>query len=129
MYKVGLTGGIGSGKTTVGKVFERLGIPVFRADDEARKITNSDFNVINQLEKEFGEDIYINKEINKKKLASIIFNDNKALEKVNAIIHPVVREYFIQWCNKQHAPYVIEEAAILFESGAHNELYNKCSCR
>lgn len=122
MYKVGLTGGIGSGKTTVGKVFERLGIPVFKADDEAKKITNSDLQIIQQLKKEFGEDIYINNEINKDKLASIIFNNNNALEKVNSIIHPVVREYFIHWCNAQNSPYIVEEAAILFESGAYMEM-------
>lgn len=122
MFKVGLTGGIGSGKTTVSKVFRRLGIPVFSADEEAKIITSSDLNVIEQLKKEFGNDIYIDNELNKEKLASIIFNDDKALHKVNSIIHPVVREYFIKWCTEQKSPYVIEEAAILFESGAHKEM-------
>ena len=122
MLKVGLTGGIGSGKTLVSKVFERLGIPVFNADIEAKKITNSDADVIRALQVEFGHDIYIDQEINRKKLASIIFDDTEALKKVNSIIHPKVHEYFNNWCNQQNTLYVIEEAAILFESNANKSM-------
>jgi dephospho-CoA kinase len=122
MLKVGLTGGIGSGKTIVGQIFERLGIPVFNADLEAKKITNTDLQIIQALKTEFGNDIYIKQEIDRRKLASIIFDDKDALKKVNAIIHPKVHAYFMDWCKNQDTPYVIEEAAILFESGANNHM-------
>jgi dephospho-CoA kinase len=123
MIKVGLTGGIGSGKSLVGEIFNRLGIPVFNADTEAKIITNNDFDVIQKLKSEFGNDIYFDDEIDRKKLASIIFNDQNALTKVNAIIHPKVREYFNKWMNQYtDVPYVVEEAAILFESNAYKEM-------
>ncbi|MCB2195184.1 MAG: dephospho-CoA kinase [Bacteroidetes bacterium] len=122
MIKVGLTGGIGSGKTLVSKVFIRLGIPVFNADYEAKVILNSDKETIKQVKKEFGSEIYTDQGIDRKKLAEIIFNNITALQKINAIIHPRVRQYFYEWLKKQKVPYVIEEAAILFESGANQEL-------
>lgn len=122
MLKVGLTGGIGSGKTLISQVFIKLGIPVFNADSEAKKITNSDKFVINALKTEFGDDIYIDDKINRNKLAELIFKDQEVLKKVNSIIHPKVREYFALWYAKQNSPYVIEEAAILFESGVNKEL-------
>lgn len=122
MIKVGLTGGIGSGKTLVSEVFIRLGIPVFNADKEAKVILNSDKETIKQVKQEFGGGIYTDQGIDRKKLASIIFNNSSALQKINAIIHPRVRQYFYEWIRKQNTPYVIEEAAILFESGANQEL-------
>lgn len=122
MIKVGLTGGIGSGKTLVSKVFIRLGIPVFNADYEAKVILNTDKETIKQVKKEFGSEIYTDQGIDRKKLAEIIFNNITALQKINAIIHPRVRQYFYEWLKKQKVPYVIEEAAILFESGANQEL-------
>ncbi len=122
MIKVGLTGGIGSGKTLVSEVFIRLGIPVFNADSEAKTILNKDQQVISQVKKEFGEKIYAIEGVDRKKLAEIIFNNPSALEKINAIIHPRVRQYFYAWLKRQDAKYVIEEAAILFESNAYNEL-------
>jgi dephospho-CoA kinase len=123
MITVGLTGGIGSGKTLISEVFNRLGIPIFNADYEAKKIMNSDDEVILQIKAEFGDDIYNAESINRKKLAGIIFADEKALQKINSIVHPKVREYFINWTKeKTNYPYVIEEAAILFESNAYKEL-------
>jgi len=122
MIKVGLTGGIGSGKTLVGEIFKRLGIPVFNADYQAKLILNKDKEVKEQIKSEFGTDIYTNQGIDRKKLAALIFNDPSLLTKVNAIIHPRVRQYFIDWMNEQDARYVIEEAAILFESNAYKEL-------
>jgi dephospho-CoA kinase len=123
MITVGLTGGIGSGKTLISEVFNRLGIPVFNADYEARKIMNSDEEVILQIKKEFGDDIYNTEGINRKKLAAIIFENESALKKTNSIVHPKLREYFINWSKgKTDSLYVIEEAAILFESNAHKEL-------
>jgi dephospho-CoA kinase len=123
MLKLGLTGGIGSGKSLISEIFIRLGIPVFNADIESKKIVDLDQDVKNALSKEFGPDLYSNQGINKEMLADIIFNDKIALQKVNQIIHPKVRDYFQVWMNKnQHAPYVIEEAAILFESKANLEM-------
>ena len=122
MIKVGLTGGIGSGKTLVGGIFKHLGIPVFHADNEAKVILNSDTQVIRQIKEEFGEEYYTSQGIDRKKLAELVFNDSNALSKLNAIIHPRVRQYFMEWIKKQHALYVLEEAAILFESKAHKEM-------
>jgi len=116
--KVGITGGIGSGKSTVCAIFRLLGIPVFAADDEARNLMNSDQEVIDKLIHLFGKDIYTEKyELDRKKLANIIFNDDIQREKVNNLIHPAVRAAFEKWSTIQNSPYIIHEAAILFESG------------
>lgn len=123
MHKVGVTGGIGSGKTLVCEVFKRLGIPVYNADNEAKNILNSNTEVRKSIENYFGQDIYENNSLNKKKLAEIIFNNKEAIQKINSIVHPVVRQNFIDWCKQyEDKTYVIEEAAILFESGAYKEL-------
>lgn len=123
MLKVGLTGGIGSGKTLVSGIFNHFGIPVFNADLESKNIINTDIEIVRYLKNKFGDDIYSSDGINRQKMASIIFNDEKVLAEVNSIIHPKVREYFIKWMNNfKNTPYVIEEAAILFESEAYKEL-------
>jgi dephospho-CoA kinase len=115
---VGITGGIGSGKSTICSVFRLLGVPVFEADAEAKKLTNTSSAIKTGLIDLFGNDIYTtNGTINRKKLAGIIFNDEVQLTKVNELIHPVVRSEFKTWVKKQNAPYVVHEAAILFESG------------
>jgi dephospho-CoA kinase len=118
VFKLGITGGIGSGKTTVCKVFSILGIPVFSADCEARQIMDNDQSVINNINSAVGRDMYENGSLDRAELARMIFNDKDLLGKVNSIVHPVVFERFIDWSAKQSAPYVIMEAAILFESGA-----------
>ncbi|MCL3782076.1 dephospho-CoA kinase [Prolixibacteraceae bacterium JC049] len=120
MIKVGLTGGIGSGKSTIAKVFRQLGIPIYEADIEARKLMETSSTIINALKARYGEDIYTDNKLNRVKLAEIIFNNNDELKHVNQIVHPVVREDFLQWSECQDADYVIEEAAILFESGSHS---------
>lgn len=118
MIKVGITGGIGSGKSTVCQFFKTLGIPVFEADVEAKKLINTSDSIRNQLIVEFGSDIYLpNQTIDRKKLADLIFNSPTLLERVNKIIHPEVRNYFFRWCEVQRSPYVVHEAAIMFESG------------
>jgi len=123
MFKLGLTGGIGSGKSLISEIFIRLGIPVFNADIESKKIVNSNRDVIKLLSNEFGKDLYSDNGLNKQMLAEIIFNDKIALQKVNQIIHPKVRDYFKVWMDKNHyAQYVIEEAAILFESKANFDM-------
>ncbi|MDR3287199.1 MAG: dephospho-CoA kinase, partial [Prevotellaceae bacterium] len=117
MLKIGLTGGIGSGKTLVSKVFNTIGVPVFCADTEAKKIY-ADTEVRNQIIDIFGNQIYINDtDVDKQLLASKIFSDKKLLEKVNNIIHPAVHKHFETWLTQQKSPYIIHEAAILFESG------------
>lgn len=116
--KVGITGGIGSGKSTVCKVFKLLGVSVFEADLVAKKLMDSDDRIKTGLVNLFGESVYTPSGIvDRKKLASIIFNNDIQLRKVNELIHPVVRSKFLNWAEKQDAPYVVHEAAILFESG------------
>ncbi len=118
MIKVGITGGIGSGKSTACKVFLALGIPVFEADAEARKLQNTDPVIRQQLIELFGTDVYLpDQTINRKFLAPIVFNNPNLLLKLNEIIHPVVRKAFYDWYEKQDAPYILHEAAILFETG------------
>jgi dephospho-CoA kinase len=119
MNKIGITGGIGSGKTTVCEIFKLLGVAVFHADDEAKNLQNNDPQIKNLLIELFGGHIYsTDGTLDRKKLAGLIFNNTKALAKVNAIIHPAVRQSFLKWAeNHREAPYVLYEAAILFESG------------
>lgn len=119
MITVGLTGGIGSGKTTVAKAFEALGIPIYIADDEAKKLMNTSKVLKRKLIALFGEVAYKDNALNRPYLAKAIFNDKGLLEKMNAIVHPKVGKHFIKWKNKQNAPYVIKEAAILFENGSY----------
>lgn len=116
--KLGVTGGIGSGKTSVCRVFGVLGIPVFSADPEAQIIMNTDRSVINSINNIAGKDLYTDGRLNKEELASLIFHDAELLKKVNSLVHPVVFEHFREWTDMQTTPYVIMEAAILFESGA-----------
>ncbi len=116
--KVGVTGGIGSGKSTVCKIFRLLGVPVFEADKIAKELINSNPKIRRKLINLFGEDIYMaNGLVNRKKLADIIFNDDIQLAKINELVHPIVREEFLKWEKLQKTKYVIHEAAILFESG------------
>ena len=119
MKKIGITGGIGSGKTYVSSVFQSLGIPIFNADIQAKKLMTSSGKLMKLVKEEFGNDIYKDSDLNKEKLASIVFNDKSKLEKLNSLVHPIVKKEFNNWCKKQISPYVIKEAAILFESNSH----------
>lgn len=116
--KLGVTGGIGSGKTSVCRVFNVLGIPVFSADPDAKEIMDNDKGIIRRINSIAGKDLYIHGTLDRMELATLIFNDNTLLEKVNSLIHPIVFDHFKRWETEQTAPYVIMEAAILFESGA-----------
>lgn len=116
--KLGVTGGIGSGKTSVCRVFSVLGIPVFSTDLVAREIMDSDVSVREKISIIAGTDIYPEGNLDRNKLASLIFNDESKLGKVNSIVHPLVFSNFREWSAKQESPYVIMEAAILFEGGA-----------
>ncbi len=124
MIKVGLTGGIGSGKSYVAKIFSALNIPIYNSDLEAKKLYLRQ-DVRESIIANFGKSIYLpTGNIDKIRLAKIIFNDKKALNKINSIIHPLVKEHFNQWLEKhQQAPYIIKEAAILFESGAYKDMH------
>ncbi len=117
-FSLGVTGGIGSGKTSVCKVFNVCGIPFFSADHVASKIMDTDDRIKQGINSIAGRDLYINGFLDRVTLAAIIFNDHTLLEKVNSLVHPVVFENFDKWRKEQSAPYVIMEAAILFESGA-----------
>jgi dephospho-CoA kinase len=118
---IGLTGGIGSGKTTMAKYFASKGIPVYIADDEAKKVMLSPA-VIKEIGKAFGEEVLTDGVPDKKKLADVVFNDPEKLQLLNSIIHPKVREHFYEWVQQQKdAVFVIKEAAILFESGSYKD--------
>lgn len=120
MLKVGITGNIGSGKTTVARVFSMLGIPVFYADAAAREVMTADPILVQGVKEAFGEDSYFaDGSLNRKYLADIVFNAPAQLAKLNALSHPAVFRSFNTWSAKQHAPYVLKEAAILFESGSY----------
>lgn len=119
MKIVGLTGGIGSGKTTVTKMFAELGIPVYNSDIEAKKITNTSQTIHTELISILGEETYKDGTLDRKFMAGKIFNNKELLQKVNAIIHPKVADHFKKWVTQQSSPYVIKEAAILFESGSN----------
>jgi dephospho-CoA kinase len=124
MIKIGITGGIGSGKSTVCKVFELLGIPVYSADDESKKMLDEDVRLKEAIVAVFGNEI-LNEEkfIDRKKLAALVFNNKSNLDKLNAIIHPAVGKHFDDWAEQhQQYPYIIKEAAILFESGAYKQV-------
>jgi dephospho-CoA kinase len=116
---IGLTGGIGSGKTTIANHFLEANIPVYIADDEARKIMQSE-EIIDAIRKTFGDTIFDDAVLNREKLSQIVFSNPEKLKQLNAIIHPVVRKHFQDWVlNHKNAPFVIYEAAILFESGSY----------
>jgi len=124
MLKVGITGGIGSGKTTVCKVFETLGVPVYYADLEAKKLQEQDAEVKGAILKEFGENILnASGSIDRAKLAAIVFNDKDKLQKLNNIVHPAVANHFNNWLTtNKTSKYTLQEAAILFESGVYKRV-------
>lgn len=122
ILKVGITGGIGSGKSTVAKVFEVLGIPVYYADDAAKRLMNEDKNLKAQLLKEFGIETYIDGTLNRKYLSSLVFNDEEKLAVLNSIVHPATIRDAERWMLQQTTPYAIKEAALIFESGAQQQL-------
>ena len=117
MKKIGLTGGIGVGKTFVAKLFYQMGVPVFNADIEARKCMVEDDKLMTAVQLAFGKNIYMNGILKKEELAKIVFNNEVALAKLNALVHPVVKQKFEDWCKRKTAKIVIKEAAILFENG------------
>jgi dephospho-CoA kinase len=118
---VGLTGGIGSGKTTIANYFQSMGVPVYIADDEARKIMQTP-EVINAIKNVFGNAVFENEILSREKLAEIVFSNPEKLNQLNAIVHPAVRKHFNEWfLDYATAPFIIYEAAILFESGRYKD--------
>lgn len=119
---IGLTGGIGSGKSTIAKIFKSLGVPVFNSDAEAKEILNNNSKVIKAITNAYGA-VYTENGLNTKKIAAIVFNDTKALEKLNGIVHPEVKIAFENWVSKHSSEKIlIKEAAILFETEGYKEL-------
>src|SRR5688572_24932309 len=118
MLKIGLTGGIGSGKTTVAKVFGLLQVPVYYADDASKRLYHTDRELMASLKKHFGEEVYANEQLNRNALAAIVFNDPEKLTLLNRLVHPPTIKDAAEWMQQQTAPYVIKEAALLFESGS-----------
>jgi len=118
ILKLGVTGGIGSGKTTICKVFAVLGIPVFSADDEAKRIQDNDRDLQIKINSIAGKDLFPGGKLDRPEMAKLIFSNKDLLEKVNSIVHPAVFRSYNEWVKKQDSPYCIMEAAILFESGA-----------
>ncbi len=122
MIRVGLTGGIGSGKSTVARVFEVLGIPVYYADEATRQLMNTDEILKKEIINNFGEESYSNGQLNRPYIASIVFNDKEKLELLNALTHPATIRHANAWMQQQTSPYVIKEAALIFESGSAENL-------
>jgi len=124
MIIIGLTGGIGSGKTTVAKMFSELGVPVYNSDIEAKKLMHTSKKVKNAIIGLLGPEAYLAKKLNKSYISSKVFADKKLLQDLNNIVHPAVREHFLAWVKKQKYPYVIQETALIFENNSQ-ENYDK----
>ena len=124
MLRIGITGGIGSGKTTVCAIFSTLGIPIYNSDERAKKIMVENQSVVNKLKAQFGSTIYFEDgSINRVLLSQIVFNDKEQLTKLNEIVHPAVFEDMIKWyAENQNYKYVLQEAAIMYESGSYKML-------
>lgn len=122
MLKIGLTGGIGSGKSTVAKIFELLNVPVYYADAASKRLYHSDKQLMQQVKDHFGEDVYDNDILNKALLASRVFDQPEKMALLNSLVHPPTLRDAANWLNRQTAPYVIKEAALIFESGSASDL-------
>ena len=120
--KIGITGGIGSGKTMVCKVFGTLQIPVYLADERAKVLMNEAGSLRERLTAQFGGDIYTGGGLDRRRFAALLFGDEEAVRRVNAMVHPAVMADFEDWASRQRAPYVLHEAAILFETGLYRQM-------
>ena len=122
MLKIGITGGIGTGKSTISEIFALLGVPVYYADQAAKSLMVNNSNLKQQLISTFGTATFTNKgELDTKYIANKVFKDEKALKQLNALVHPAVLADFNKWCSQQHAPYILKEAALLMESGSYKQ--------
>lgn len=123
MKFVGLTGGIGSGKSTVAAMFQELGVPVYNSDERAKRLMNTSKKIKKQLIELLGKKAFQDNKLNRPFIAEKVFNDASLLSQLNGIVHPVVRENFMSWSKKQNSPYVIQETALIFENKSQ-ELYD-----
>jgi dephospho-CoA kinase len=123
LKKIGITGGIGSGKSTVSKVFALLNVPIYNADNRAKYLLNNDADVVLKVKQVFGNDIYLNQELDRKKMAAQVFEQPFLLQQLNEIVHPAVFKDFDNWCAAhQQYPYILKEAALIFETIIHQQL-------
>ena len=122
LLKIGITGGIGSGKSTVAKMFETLGIPVFYADTRAKILMDENEELKEKIQENFGKDAYVYGKLDRKHLSSIIFNDSKKLALLNSFVHPATIKDADDWMKQQKTHYAIKEAALIFESGSQEYL-------
>jgi len=122
MLKIGITGGIGSGKSVVARIFEVFGIPVLYADDVAKNLMTDDPGLRQQIIEAFGAESYVEGVLNRTWLASQVFNNEARLKKLNSLVHPAVLSFSKQWMDKQRTPYLVKEAALFFESGSYTEM-------
>jgi len=122
MLKIGITGGIGSGKTVVAKVFETLGIPVYYADEAAKRLMNEDEVLKEKIQLQFGKESYVEGKLNRSFIASVVFSNPDKLALLNSLVHPVTIADAHQWMLQQTTPYAIKEAALTFESGSNKGL-------
>ena len=117
MYIIGITGGIGSGKSTVARIFGLLGIPVYSADDAAKEIMVKDPLLVEQIREHFGPEAYLaDGSLHRKYISNIVFNDREQLDVLNSLVHPATIRDSEAWAARQHTPYVIKEAALMFET-------------
>jgi dephospho-CoA kinase len=120
--KIGITGGIGSGKTYVAQIFMKMGVPIYFADDRAKWLMNNNLTIIKKVHQLFGPNAYKNDSLNRAYIANKIFKNKFLLEKLNSIVHPAISVDFNLWVDSQKAPYFIKEAALLIESGSYKDL-------
>lgn len=123
MLKIGITGGIGSGKSTACSVFEHLGVPIYNSDVRAKELMSSSSDLIHALKEAFGASIYTGDRLNRPVLASIVFNDEEKLKLLNSIVHPAVGKDYAHWLSQnKEAKYTLKEAALLYEAGIYKDL-------
>ncbi|MCA0397419.1 MAG: dephospho-CoA kinase [Bacteroidetes bacterium] len=122
MLRIGITGGIGSGKSVVARVFENLGIPVYNADNTAKMLMETDVSLVEKITRLFGPAAYTDQRLNRSYIAAQVFNNQEKLDALNAIVHPAVIQYGEDWFARQHAPYAIKEAALFFETGTAGQM-------
>ena len=127
MIKIGVTGVIGSGKSTAVKYFSSLGVPVFIADDCAKKLMNEDDFLKSEIIKLIGDNAYQNNVLNRKYISDVIFKDEKLLKSINDLVHPKVKKEYLNWLNKQDFKYCIYEAALIFENNSESD-FDKIIC-
>jgi dephospho-CoA kinase len=124
MLRVGITGGIGSGKSTVARIFEHLGVPVYHADEETKKLYSENAALREKIIRAFGPETYEGNELNRSAMASLVFRHAEKLQELNSIVHPYVFANYEAWCEAHRSdPYTLKEAAILFESGSYRRLH------